>query len=72
MARVRETHIFFLLGGLICSHFGKVLNSPIELSAEGCEYLHLPLHKLLIKPELDISSFPNGDLVKEFVGDGDC
>ena len=23
-------------------------------------------------PELDISSFPNGDLVKGFVGDGDC
>ena len=40
---------FYILGSLVCSHFGEVFDSPIELGAEGGEDLDFSFHKLLVK-----------------------
>ena len=38
----------YILGSLVCSHFGEVFDSPIELGAEGGEDLDFSFHKLLV------------------------
>ena len=48
---------FCILSSLICSHFGEVFDSPIELGAEGGEDLNFSFHKLLVKGGQRLESY---------------
>ena len=48
---------FYILGSLVCSHFGEVFDSPIELGAEGGEDLNFSFHKLLVKGGQRLESY---------------
>ena len=48
---------FYILGSLVCSHFGEVFDSPIELGAEGGEDLDFSFHKLLVKGGQRLESY---------------